>query len=431
MPKRQRSGKGYAKSKSAKRRKTTPKKSPAAKVRKSGGRKSKALNPTLSKLVNLLGAGAGTFLGVGPTVGSSLAGSAHRAFKDITGYGDYNVSGNTLMKDDVPQFSQNGRHTRIKHREYIKDIITSATPGTFQLENFSINPGLAATFPWLSQVASNYEEYIIRGMIFEYKTMSSDALNSTNTALGSVIMASQYNVLSPDFTGKQQMENYEFACSVKPSNSLMHPIECDPKDTPIGELFTRSTGTIILGSDLRLYDFAKFYIATTGMQGASVNIGELWVSYDIELIKPKLSGNPDLLGDSFRLDLITTTAPLGGTRIKSNGSNLGTTVNNSSITFPVGFNGVVLISHQYRRPGASGTVATTFVPTGGPGVVAYNMYNNLTTNVSYLLGPVSSYALSMEHTWKITNGGIITFALAGTTDNLTTGDLIITQIPLF
>lgn len=55
--------------------------------------------------------------------------------------------------------------------------------------------------------------------------MSADALNSVNTALGQVIMATDYNAANPPFGQKSEMENYEFGQSCKPSESQIHPIE--------------------------------------------------------------------------------------------------------------------------------------------------------------------------------------------------------------
>ena len=62
-------------------------------------------------------------------------------------------------------------------------------------------------------------------MLFEFRTMSADALNSVNTALGQVIMATDYNAANPPFGQKSEMENYEFGQSCKPSESQIHPIE--------------------------------------------------------------------------------------------------------------------------------------------------------------------------------------------------------------
>jgi len=226
------------------------------------------------------------------TYGGNLIG---QGLQSITGQGDYTVGPskpkyNTLTNStDIPQFKTKGRTNVVAHREYLGDVYSGPTlaSGTtdYDVNTYSLNPGLQASFPWLHDVAKNYEEYIIHGMVFEYKSTSADALNSTNTALGTVIMGTQYNVNSAAFVNKQQMENYEFSQSARPSVNQLHAIECSPKETPIEILFTR-TGTQT--DDLRLYDLAKFSIATQGMQAANVNIGELWCTYHIELLKPKI-----------------------------------------------------------------------------------------------------------------------------------------------
>lgn len=121
-------------------------------------------------------------------------------------------------------------------------------------------------------------------MVFEFRSMSADALNSTNTALGSVVMCTDYDSADVPFSSKQQMENTEFGVSCKPSSNMIHAIECAPKVTTATELYVRARN-IPAGTDIRLYDWGKFYIATSGFQGTNVNCGELWVSYDITLIK--------------------------------------------------------------------------------------------------------------------------------------------------
>jgi len=80
----------------------------------------------------------------------------------------------------------------VRHREYVADI-----EGTTNFVNreYPLNPGLIKTFPWLSQVADAFEEYRIRGMVFEYKSLYADAtVSSSDTGgLGSVIMCTNYN----------------------------------------------------------------------------------------------------------------------------------------------------------------------------------------------------------------------------------------------
>lgn len=242
-----------------------------------------------------LGALGSTYAGFGPSIGSSIGGvagrGAHSLIKTITGFGDYNVSKNSLVynRDSIPEFTHaNPRCTMITHREFIQDISGSVD---FAKNEFRINPSIDTTFPWLAAVAQNYEQYVVQGMVFEFKTTSATAIGSTNTALGTVIMATQYNSLAAEFQTKQQMENYEFSMSSIPSASMLHPIECDPAQTQCGGIFNIANPSDGSG-DRRLYDMGRFTIATVGMQAPAV-IGELWVTYKICFLKPKLRASDE------------------------------------------------------------------------------------------------------------------------------------------
>ena len=226
--------------------------------------------------------------------GSRIGAEAGRLFRSVTGFGDYQVQSNSLLTamDRLPSFRSMSSGTRIMHREYLGDVITSSTPGAFKLQSFPVQPALLSTFPWLSATAENFQEYRANGIVYEFKSNSYNALASTNTASGTVVMATNYNVLEPNYATKFLMEQSQYACSDKPSNHLLHPIECAKIETPTSILYTRS-GTITSG-DLRLYDWCNFQIATVGMQGASTNIGELWVTYDITLLKPRLGSSVDV-----------------------------------------------------------------------------------------------------------------------------------------
>jgi len=176
----------------------------------------------------------------------------------------------------------------ISHSEYMGEVTTHpTTPGVFAVASYNINPGNAKTFPWLAQVACNFQEYSIEGMAFHFKSMSADALNSTNTALGTVIMATQYDPTAANPQSKQEMENCEFAQSTKPSISMTHFIETSKRQTPLSNLYVLPDGVTATG-DERFYNFAQFNIATQGGQAANINLGELWVSYTIKLYKPQL-----------------------------------------------------------------------------------------------------------------------------------------------
>lgn len=262
-------------------------------------------------------------------VGQPAAGFIGKIF----GVGDYKTNFSEVSKASytmpVPAF---GGATIITHREYITDVISSATAGAFSISSYNINPGLYESYPWLSSIAENYEEYELLGMVYEFKTMSGNAIGSTNTALGSVILATQYDPTKPVFEDKQEMENYFFAQSCKPAESVMHAVECAKSQTPSKSLYVRTGSTTITGPDLRWNDFGKFSIATVGLQGASVNIGELWVTYRVALRKPRLpsGGVPTQLNWRGYNTNTSGTDRLGTTTVYDKGS-LDCTMSNNTL----------------------------------------------------------------------------------------------------
>jgi len=234
--------------------------------------------------------GLGTLVGsaFGGPAGALVGKAAGNLLGRVTGAGAYQVRSNSLM-GRPPSFGMTS--VRVRHQEYLADVysgfdlVSAAT--AFDYRQFYINPGLAATFPWLSSIANNFEEYKFHGLIFEFRTTSGQSVASSNTALGTVMMATEYDVLDPPFPSKVAMEAYMFASSTVPSCSVVHAVECQPKQNVDPVLYIRNT-TPPAGADQRLYDLGFFQVATVGMQAAGVNLGEMWVTYDVELLKPKL-----------------------------------------------------------------------------------------------------------------------------------------------
>lgn len=257
----------------------------------------------------------------------------------LFGLGAYNVRKNSFI---VPEgISPPNMHTRsgdtiIAHREYVTDIVTSVTPGAFNIQSFKINPGLASTFPWLSEIATSYEEYEMLGCIFEFKSTSSDALNSTNTALGWVLQGTNYNAAQANFASKLAMLNTQYSNDCKPSESCIHPIECDPHFNPMMSQYIRS-GAVPSGEDPKTYDLGNYQIATGGMQAASVVVGELWVSYQIALRKPIFGPQQGagIQSDHYRLAGTTGAAPFGASQSIQAGSSINGTMTSTTYRFPV------------------------------------------------------------------------------------------------
>lgn len=267
-------------------RRVTGKGSYRAMRRRTYGRGAYTQNPNDSfgkRWGGYLGANAGEWLGDNAIQLAMMAGKA-------IGLGDYAVSKNVLT-GNLPVMTNpiSSTGNTIRFQEYLGDIVTSVNPGEFKSSHYTLNAADPNTFPWLSQIASNYEQYEIEGLLFYFKSTSADALNSTNTALGTVMLATQYDVMDSVFGSKAEMLNYEYSSSGKPSDTIVHMIECDPRQQTINLLYALPAGSSVPdGADPRLYNLGRFTIATTGFQAASVNIGELHCTYQVRLLKPKL-----------------------------------------------------------------------------------------------------------------------------------------------
>lgn len=206
------------------------------------------------------------------------------AHKIIKGSGAYYNSPKKVLTNSTSPPSFGTNRTIIRHREFIGNIQGSTA---YEINTWNVNPGDESTFPWLSAISSNYEKYRPIGIIFEFKSTSANALNSINTALGTVMMCPRYNAVSQSTPqSKMEMLQIENCVSVCPAESAMCGIECAKNYNPLGVLYNRTGGVVPTGSE-QLYDFCDFYLATEGMQAIAV-IGELWVTYEIELLTPIL-----------------------------------------------------------------------------------------------------------------------------------------------
>lgn len=245
--------------------------------------------------------------------GSALGSMAGDALATIMGYGDYKIKKNVFMSGRLPvmhNIPKNGGCV-IRFQEYLGDVYTTANiakPDEFNIQEYNINAADNYTFPWLSQIASNFEQYDFEGMVFQYKSTSANALNSTNTALGSVMLATQYDVSDPVFKSKTEMLNYEYSNSIKPSENCLHMIECAKGQNVLSDLYTLN-GAIPAGTDPRMFNLGRFCIATVGFQAANVNVGELHVTYQVSLKKPKLWASLGNMND-FWLSNFINAGPL-------------------------------------------------------------------------------------------------------------------------
>nr|WPR18156.1 MAG: capsid protein [Chemarfal virus 149] len=248
----------------------------------------RALAPKVSSAASTLGRTLGSLVGQGEL--GSIAGST---LAKMFGHGDYTVKTNTLMNSlsgpTLPKFSSNNRGTRIVEREFLGDVfsgpVLASGSTTFDRKSYSLNPTDSSTFPWLSKIANQFDQWEPHGIVFEFVSTSSE-YNGLAQSLGAVVMATDYDPYDPAFAEKVEMENSDYACSTKPSCNLIHGIECDPTERPTKILYTQSSNPSMPLTSITL---GNFQIATQGLSNTGVTLGELWVSYDITFYKKQLT----------------------------------------------------------------------------------------------------------------------------------------------
>lgn len=269
-------------------RKTTKMKNVVKKEKK----KEKKELTKLGALLRTLGSGAGTTLGGylgAPVAGASMGYSLGAALSKWLGSGDYQIQKNSLLSTgDIPMMHQDDQTVVIRHKEFVTELLGSQA-FTVQ-KSMTINPGLPLSFPWLSKVAQNYTEYKVRGMVFHYVPTSGSAINSTNPALGSVMFQTTYRATDATPSSKVELLNEYCSNECVPSDTLCHPIECNPKENPFQIQYVRGRDVPAADSKL-IYDLGVTHIATSGMPANGNVVGDVWVTYEIELKKPVVVSN--------------------------------------------------------------------------------------------------------------------------------------------
>lgn len=355
--------------------------------------------------------------GIGGMAGKYIGQSAYSLFKKITGYGDYTVSKNSLMNGSVPVFSNKSTgNNRFVNKEFIMDVKGSIN-FLLQLSQEQINPGNPVLFPWLSTLSQNFQEYKLHGLIFYLKTTSGSAVSSTNAALGTLVMGTQYNPYDAPFTGKQQMENTMYSTPTAPNKDAIHPVECALNQTTLTTLNIRNSTNNGSGQDARFYDLGVFSLASVGMQADNINLAELHVSYDIEFLKPITTSS--FGGQQYHWQSsagISASAPFGtNPTLTSSSSPYGlVTINGAQCNIHPSVTGGLLINIHIRC--ASSTVSGTLLINYGTltkpiylfdgGLSAANVTGGTTcTSVNIImavqcLGGPQGFTIASADTWS-------------------------------
>lgn len=310
----------------------------------------------------LIGTAAGIKLGapqIGAQIGGALGRSAMARMSRIIGRGDYELgptpANNSLIHGSMPanaSFGNGSGKYNLKRREFVKNIVASGQDWT--IDSVVVQPGLTEPFPLLSRIAACFTKYRIKGLVYEYVSQVSPY--ASVSAMGTVVMTFNPNQGDATYTNKTAMENSNDAMSFRPDKNACYGVECARHMSPLEQYFIRTGPTPDTATVAE--DFGRFYIAQSGLPTAvyptGTTLGELWVTYDIELDDVKYP----LLDAGFYNTLSSNAlvaSPLGSTQLATNAG--GTTLDV--------FQDSTTIYFTNCQPGSVVSVQVTWLISGG------------------------------------------------------------------
>jgi len=309
----------------------------------------------------------------------------------------------TGQSSRAPIISMTRDQCRIRHRELLASV-TGSTAFTVAL-SLGINPGLSASFPWLSVMAQAWEEYEFTSLRFCYYTRT-----GTNIP-GSVMMAIDYDAADAAPASEQIASSYEGVVEDAPWKDICCTARKLSMTGPLKKHYTRNSA-LAANLDIKTYDVGNFFLMT--VDGTSVPWGKLWVEYDVVFTLPQLppNGVGPVGGKISSGGTLSAANPFGDAPTVDPQANGISISNNSIVTFANAGTYLVVMN-------LGGTVITNVTATLGSNVTTVNTNQVVNTAATALIyWVVYSVALG---------GSTVTFAATATT--VTSNFLFVGQGP--
>lgn len=258
----------------------------------------------------------------------------------------------------------------IRHREMIRTI-TAAQSDFNRVAAFEINPGMEATFPWLSRIAPCYEFYHFRSLKFEYVP------RCPATTGGCVMMAFDYD--ATDNLPEDEMSLMSSAGAV--SNNIWNRTFCVARPDLMFKFtqdkFVRTRAEVV---DKKSYDAGSLSIATCAPM-TFPSCGAIYVEYECVFSGPQLDPLPTPSDVSAKIISVAATvaAPFAAAVVQNADllEPIVTKENTSQLRFHKAGDYLVDVT-------ASGTNAlnTAFITPTGPDLVQVITGNSLISGLS-------------------------------------------------
>jgi len=231
---------------------------------------------------------------------------------------------------------RNRRSTVITEDEYIVDV--SGSTG-FATTSFPLNPGQAATFPWLAGEAKLFEKYRFLACEFYYRPQVS--AYGLNGQAGKVMISCDYDASDAPPANKQQVEDTHPHADCMPYEEVHLSLETAEMFNTSDAKYVRPGG-LPGAADIKTYDAGTISVSTVGNQNTT-NIGELRVRYTVELSVPVLESattapvnNSVTWYQSTSPEALTTATPTTLALASKYANGLGAVNTSGSFVLPAG-----------------------------------------------------------------------------------------------
>lgn len=204
------------------------------------------------------------------------------------------VARNFVSVTGNPQILRKESSIVVTHREYIADLESYnggglPSVGDSHIQS-KINPANAELFPWLSSLAVNYETYKFHKLEFDYQSFCATSRQ------GTTIIAIDYDPSDSAPTTKVDVMSFEESVRSNVWAPVTH--RCLSKNLN-KKLFTSGSSSSSGNSDpgtQRSQHLGTVHVISCDGSDNSVPIGEVYVSYSVELFTPQLALSSSMMG---------------------------------------------------------------------------------------------------------------------------------------
>lgn len=190
------------------------------------------------------------------------------------------VSITRTIRGSKPTFKKSTGSVTVTHREYLADVAGLAD-GNFLLNNgevanlYRVNPTVAFTFPWLLNIASNFDQYRFKSLSLQYIPIV-----PTSTS-GRVAMFFDKDSQDTGPSDRVEIANMAHMTETAAWGECSFNIPIDNV-----KRFIQDSAT----TDSKLVDLGRLGFATYGTTTAQ-SLGDIFVSYTVELFEAQPSSS--------------------------------------------------------------------------------------------------------------------------------------------